>query len=41
MSEVNNAGQKGCIVGYGLIALLLFVILVVAIYYYNFRYLPA
>ena len=40
MSEVSNAGRKGWIVALGIIAFLLFVILVVYIYYYNFNFVP-
>ncbi|MEL6141356.1 MAG: hypothetical protein AAFU67_07040 [Bacteroidota bacterium] len=38
--EIKNAGSKGLILWYSFIALLLFVILVVSIYYANFDYIP-
>lgn len=37
---IKNAGQKGYFILYGFIFLLLFVILVVSIYNYNFKFLP-
>ncbi len=40
MSEVSNAGRKGYCLLIGILALLLFVILVVAIYYANFNNIP-
>jgi hypothetical protein len=40
MSEVSNAGRKGRIVAFGIIAFLLFIILVVYIYYANQRGVP-
>ena len=40
MSEVSNAGRKGSIVAFGIIAFILFIILVVYIYYYNFNAIP-
>ncbi len=39
MSEVENAGRKGYCLMYFFIFLLLFVILVVGIYQYNFKFL--
>jgi len=41
MSEIKNAGGKGNCLGFFLITFLLFVILVVGIYYYNFKFLPS
>ena len=37
--EIRNAGSKGYCLMYGFIGLLLFVILVVAVYYKNFQFL--
>lgn len=37
---VKNAGSKGYILLFGFLALLLFVILVVSIYYANFNEIP-
>lgn len=39
MSEVENAGRKGYCLMYFFIFLLLFVVLVVGIYQYNFKFL--
>lgn len=39
MSEVENAGRKGYCLMYFFIFLLLFVILVVGVYQYNFKFL--
>lgn len=39
MSEVENAGSKGYCLLYFFIFMLLFVILVVGIYQYNFKFL--
>lgn len=39
MSEVENAGSKGYCLMYFFIFLLLFVVLVVGVYYYNFKFL--
>ncbi len=39
MSEVENAGRKGYCLMYFFIFLLLFVILVVGIYQYNFKFI--
>jgi hypothetical protein len=40
MSEIKNAGSKGYCLMYFFILMLLFVILVVAIYQWNFKGLP-
>ena len=39
MSEIQNAGRKGYCLLYFFIFMLLFVILVVGIYQYNFKFL--
>lgn len=39
MSEIKNAGSKGYCLMYLFIGLLLFIILVVAIYQWNFKFL--
>ncbi len=38
--EIKNAGSKGYCLMFAIIAFLLFVILVVAIYQYNFKFIP-
>ncbi len=39
MSEVQNAGSKGYCLMWFIISLLLFAILVIAVYQYNFKFL--
>lgn len=39
MSEVENAGRKGYCLMWAIISFLLFVILVIAVYQWNFKFL--
>jgi hypothetical protein len=39
MSEVKNAGSKGYCLLYFFIAFFLFLVLVLGVYYYNFKFL--
>ena len=39
--EIQDRGRKGRVMLYMFVAFLLFIVLVVAIYNYNFKFLPA
>ncbi len=39
MSDIQNAGQKGYCLMWGIIGFILFLILVVYVYNYNFRFI--